>query len=86
MNDLDQLKSNLEKDPLYIFSIPEKEFARQLTLIESKYYKSITGTECLDQIWGQKRQKEFKRESDKLDYPNVSKMICHTNQVCINFL
>jgi len=81
MNDLNQLKSNLEKDPLYIFSIPEKEFARQLTLIESEYYKSITGTECLDQIWGQKRQKEFKRENDKLDYPNVSKMICHTNQL-----
>jgi len=81
MNNLDQLQSLLENDGHYIFSVPEKEFAKQLTLIESEYYKSVTGTECLDQIWGPKRQKEFKHENDILDYPNVSRMIYHTNQV-----
>ncbi|ORX45619.1 ras GEF [Piromyces finnis] len=81
MNNLDQLQSLLENDNHYIFSIPEKEFARQLTLIESEYYKSVTGTECLDQIWGTKRQKEFKQPSDVLEYPNVSRMIFHTNQL-----
>ncbi|ORX86461.1 ras GEF [Anaeromyces robustus] len=81
MNDLSQLKSSLENDGHFIFSIPEKEFARQLTLIESEYYKSVTGTECLDQIWGSKRKKEFKHETDVLDYPNVTRMINHTNQL-----
>lgn len=83
MNDLDQLDSLLKKDKNYIFSVPEKEFARQLTLIESEYYKAVNGTECFDQIWGPKRKKEFKNENDVIDYPNVTRMISHTNLVSI---
>jgi len=108
MNELSKLDNLLKNDSNYIFLIPEKEFAKQLTLIESKYYKLVTGTECLDQIWGSKRQKEIdsynkskdnknnrnnndnknkdqknNSSSELIEYPNVTRMIKHTNTVSI---
>jgi hypothetical protein len=70
MNELSKLDNLLKNDSNYIFLIPEKEFAKQLTLIESKYYKLVTGTECLDQIWGSKRQKEIDSYNKSKDNKN----------------
>lgn len=57
----------IEIDPL--------EFARQLTIVESRLYGKIKPVECLEKIWEKKDDETGGRA------PNVRTLILHSNQV-----
>lgn len=68
------IPKNMKK--LKFLDIDPLEFARQLTIIESKLYGKIKPTECLNKTW-QKKLKEG--EPDPAE--NVKALILHSNQL-----
>lgn len=68
------LPKNMKK--LKFLDIDATEFARQLTIIESKLYGKIKSTECLDKTW----QRKVKGEGAD-PAPNVKSVILHSNQL-----
>ncbi|KJX95524.1 cell division control protein Cdc25 [Zymoseptoria brevis] len=65
---------NMKK--LKFLDIDALEFARQLTIIESKLYGKIRPTECLNKTW---QKKLAPGEPDPAD--NVKSLILHSNQL-----
>lgn len=65
---------NLKK--IKFLDIDSMEFARQLTLIESRLYGKIKATECLNKTWQRKLEPG---EPDPA--PNVKALILHSNQL-----
>lgn len=65
---------NMKK--LKFLDIDVTEFARQLTIIESRLYAKIKATECLNKTWQKKVG-----ESDPDAAPNVKALILHSNQM-----
>ncbi|KAL1835647.1 hypothetical protein VTJ49DRAFT_6295 [Mycothermus thermophilus] len=61
---------------LKFLDIDVVEFARQLTIIESRLYAKIKSTECLNKTW-QKKVPEGEPEPA----PNVKALILHSNQM-----
>lgn len=68
------IPKNMKK--LKFLDIDALEFARQLTIIESKLYGKIRPTECLNKTWQKKLQPG---EPDPAD--NVKALILHSNQL-----
>ena len=68
------LPKNMKK--LKFLDIDATEFARQLTIIESRLYGKIKPVECLDKTW----QKKDKVENAD-PAPNVKNLILHSNQL-----
>jgi son of sevenless len=68
------LPKNMKK--LKFLDIDAKEFARQLTIIESRLYGKIKSTECLDKTW----QRKVKADAPD-PAPNVKSVILHSNQL-----
>ncbi|KAK5102996.1 cell division cycle- protein [Lithohypha guttulata] len=68
------LPKNMKK--LKFDSIDPMEFARQLTIVESRLYGRIKPVECLEKIWEKKDNDEA---GDRA--PNVRALILHSNQV-----
>src|SRR5262249_44551632 len=64
---------NMKK--LKFLDIDVIEFARQLTIIESRLYGKIKATECLNKTW----QKKVADGEDE-PAPNVKALILHSNQ------
>jgi son of sevenless-like protein len=68
------LPRNMKK--FKFLDIDSTEFARQLTIIESKLYSKIKPVECLTKTW------EKKGKSDRSETaPNVQALILHSNQL-----
>ncbi|KAL7896090.1 ras guanine nucleotide exchange factor domain-containing protein [Trichoderma sp. SZMC 28014] len=65
---------NMKK--LKFLDIDVTEFARQLTIIESRLYGKIKATECLNKTW---QKKVGDSEPDAA--PNVKALILHSNQM-----
>lgn len=61
---------------LKFLDIDTLEFARQLTIIESRLYCKIKSTECLNKTWQKKLV-----EGDPDPAPNVKALILHSNQL-----
>jgi son of sevenless-like protein len=61
---------------LKFLDIDATEFARQLTIIESRLYGKIKPTECLNKTW---QKKLAPGESDPAS--NVKALILHSNQL-----
>ncbi|KAJ3475281.1 hypothetical protein NLG97_g9514 [Lecanicillium saksenae] len=68
------MPKNMKK--LKFLDIDVTEFARQLTVIESRLYAKIKATECLNKTW-QKKVGEGEAEPA----PNVKALILHSNQM-----
>ncbi|KAK2072333.1 hypothetical protein P8C59_006692 [Phyllachora maydis] len=68
------MPKNMKK--LKFLDIDVTEFARQLTIIESRLYAKIKPTECLNKTW-QKKVAEGEPEPA----PNVKAFILHSNQM-----
>lgn len=68
------MPKNMKK--LKFLDIDVTEFARQLTIVESKLYGKIKPTECLNKTW----QKKI-GEGDPEPAPNVKALILHSNQL-----
>lgn len=68
------MPKNMKK--LKFLDIDATEFARQLTLIESRLYGKIKPTECLNKTW---QKKVGPGEADPA--PNVKALILHSNQL-----
>jgi son of sevenless-like protein len=68
------MPKNMKK--LKFLDIDVLEFARQLTIIESRLYGKIKSTECLNKTW-QKKVGEGEPEPA----PNVKALILHSNQM-----
>ncbi|KAI1082217.1 ras GEF [Whalleya microplaca] len=68
------MPKNMKK--LKFLDIDVTEFARQLTIIESKLYGKIKPTECLNKTWQKKVG-----ENDSEPAPNVKALILHSNQM-----
>jgi len=68
------MPKNMKK--LKFLDIDVVEFARQLTIIESRLYGKIKSTECLNKTW-QKKVAEGEPEPA----PNVKALILHSNQM-----
>lgn len=68
------MPKNMKK--LKFLDIDVTEFARQLTIVESKLYGKIKPTECLNKTW----QKKF-GDGDPEPAPNVKALILHSNQL-----
>ncbi|KAM3083753.1 cell division cycle-related protein [Clarireedia jacksonii] len=68
------LPKNMRK--LKFLDIDVTEFARQLTIVESKLYGKIKPTECLNKTWQKKVG-----ENDPEPAPNVKALILHSNQL-----
>jgi son of sevenless-like protein len=68
------MPKNMKK--LKFLDIDVTEFARQLTIIESRLYGKIKPTECLNKTW-QKKVAEGQPEPA----PNVKALILHSNQM-----
>ncbi|ORY69685.1 RasGEF domain-containing protein [Pseudomassariella vexata] len=68
------MPKNMKK--LKFLDIDVTEFARQLTVIESKLYGKIKPTECLNKTWQKKVG-----ENDPEPAPNVKALILHSNQM-----
>ena len=68
------LPKNLKK--LKFLDVDPLEFARQLTMIESKLYGRIKPVECLDKTWMKSRP-----ENGTDPAPNVKALILHSNQL-----
>jgi son of sevenless len=69
------LPKNMKK--LKFLDIDATEFARQLTIVESKLYGKIKPIECLDKTW----QKKPKNDDGVELAPNVKSLILHSNQL-----
>ena len=65
------MPKNMKK--LKFLDIDAMEFARQLTIIESRLYAKIKPTECLDKMWG--------RKDDPDASPNVKALVRHSNKL-----
>ena len=65
---------NMKK--LKFLDIDAAEFARQLTIIESRLYGKIRPTECLNKTWQKKLG-----EGEPDPAPNVKALILHSNQL-----
>jgi len=68
------MPKNMKK--LKFLDIDSTEFARQLTIVESKLYGKIKPTECLNKTWGKKVG-----EGDPDPAPMVKALILHSNQL-----
>ncbi|KAI1180254.1 ras GEF [Nemania sp. FL0916] len=68
------IPKNMKK--LKFLDIDVTEFARQLTVIESKLYAKIKPSECLNKTW---QKKVTEGESEPA--PNVKALILHSNQM-----
>jgi len=68
------IPKNLKK--LKFLDIDALEFARQLTVIESRLYCKIKSTECLNKTWQKKLS-----ENEPEPAPNVKALILHSNQL-----
>lgn len=68
------LPKNMKK--LKFLDIDETEFARQLTIIESRLYGKVKSTECLNKTW-QKKLSPGEPDPAK----NVKEVILHSNQL-----
>ncbi|KAF4123290.1 hypothetical protein GMORB2_6841, partial [Geosmithia morbida] len=68
------MPKNMKK--LKFLDIDVTEFARQLTIIESRLYGKIRPTECLNKTW----QKKVPEGESELA-PNVKALILHSNQM-----
>lgn len=68
------MPKNMKK--LKFLDIDVTEFARQLTIIESRLYGKIKPTECLNKTWQKKVG-----EGDPEPAPNVKLLILHSNQM-----
>lgn len=68
------MPKNMRK--LKFLDIDVTEFARQLTIVESKLYGKIKPTECLNKTWQKKVG-----ENDPEPAPNVKALILHSNQL-----
>jgi son of sevenless-like protein len=68
------MPKNMKK--LKFLDIDVTEFARQLTIVESKLYGKIKPTECLNKTWQKKVG-----EGDPEPAPNVKALILHSNQL-----
>ncbi|KAL2753844.1 hypothetical protein ACRALDRAFT_1064946 [Sodiomyces alcalophilus JCM 7366] len=68
------MPKNMKK--LKFLDIDVTEFARQLTIIESRLYGKIKPTECLNKTW----QKKI-GEGENEPAPNVKLLILHSNQM-----
>lgn len=68
------MPKNMKK--LKFLDIDPTEFARQLTIIESKLYGKIKPTECLNKTWQKKTS-----DSDAEPAPNIKALILHSNQL-----
>ncbi|KAF7912086.1 hypothetical protein EAE99_010908 [Botrytis elliptica] len=68
------MPKNMKK--LKFLDIDVTEFARQLTIVESKLYGKIKPTECLNKTWQKKVG-----EDDPEPAPNVKALILHSNQL-----
>jgi son of sevenless len=68
------MPKNMKK--LKFLDIDVIEFARQLTIIESKLYGKIKPTECLNKTWQKKVG-----DTDPDPAPNVKALILHSNQM-----
>jgi son of sevenless-like protein len=68
------MPKNMKK--LKFLDIDVTEFARQLTIVESKLYGKIKPTECLNKTWQKKVA-----EGDPEPAPNVKALILHSNQL-----
>ncbi|KAL9124420.1 MAG: hypothetical protein Q9217_006248 [Psora testacea] len=68
------MPKNMKK--LKFLDIDATEFARQLTIIESRLYGRIKPTECLNKQWQKKVSPE-----DNEPAPNVKALILHSNQL-----
>ena len=68
------MPKNMKK--LKFLDIDGTEFARQLTIIESRLYAKIKPTECLNKTWQKKVG-----EGDPEPAPNVKALILHSNQM-----
>lgn len=68
------MPKNLKK--MKFLDIDVTEFARQLTVIESRLYGKIKATECLNKTW---QKKVAEGEPDPA--PNVKALILHSNQM-----
>ncbi|TVY43382.1 Cell division control protein [Lachnellula subtilissima] len=68
------MPKNMKK--LKFLDIDVTEFARQLTIVESKLYGKIKPTECLNKTWQKKVG-----ENDPEPAPNVKALILHSNQL-----
>ncbi|MCJ1395917.1 hypothetical protein MMC18_008803 [Xylographa bjoerkii] len=68
------MPKNMKK--LKFLDIDVTEFARQLTIIESRLYGKIKPTECLNKTWQKKLDKDEPEPA-----PNVKALILHSNQL-----
>lgn len=68
------MPKNMKK--LKFLDIDVTEFARQLTIIESRLYGKIKATECLNKTWGKKAA-----EGEPDPSPHVKALILHSNQM-----
>ena len=68
------MPKNMKK--LKFLDIDILEFARQLTIIESRLYGKIKPTECLNKTWGKKLG-----DGEPEPAPNVKQLILHSNQM-----
>lgn len=68
------MPKNMKK--LKFLDIDVTEFARQLTIVESRLYAKIKPTECLNKTW---QRKVAENEPDPA--PNVKALILHSNQM-----
>ncbi|KAI1384679.1 ras GEF [Hypoxylon trugodes] len=68
------MPKNMKK--LKFLDIDVTEFARQLTIIESRLYGKIKPTECLNKTWQKKVG-----ENEPEPAPNVKALILHSNQM-----
>ena len=68
------MPKNMKK--LKFLDIDVTEFARQLTIVESKLYGKIKPTECLNKTWQKKVG-----DDDPEPAPNVKALILHSNQL-----
>lgn len=68
------MPKNMKK--LKFLDIDVTEFARQLTIIESRLYAKIKPTECLNKTWQKKVG-----ENEPEPAPNVKALILHSNQL-----
>ena len=68
------MPKNMKK--LKFLDIDATEFARQLTIIESRLYVKIKPTECLDKTWNKKLAPDEPEAA-----PNVRALILHSNQL-----
>ncbi|KAJ6148288.1 hypothetical protein N7497_010270 [Penicillium chrysogenum] len=68
------IPKNMKK--LKFLDIDPTEFARQLTIIESRLYSKIRPTECLNKTWQKKVGPDEPEPS-----PNVKALILHSNQL-----